>query len=149
SSGTPGDGVLDFVYDPATGHLKLAYDNDPRITASQPFQVIRFKSLGGKFIAANFNESAFGAGVTKDATAINGTASGSNAVPDGYDLGAILPTGLTVADLTPDLTLQWNVFGGGLSLKNGDVVVPEPTALAALALGAFTLAARRRRSIPR
>src|SRR5206468_12781107 len=107
SSGNHGDGVLDFDYNPATGDLKLNYDGDPRITASQPFQVIRFKSLGGKFIAANFKESAFGAGVTKDASAINGTASGSNAVPDGYDLGAILPTGLTISDLTPDLTLQW------------------------------------------
>jgi hypothetical protein len=146
SAGAPGDGVLDFVYNPATGHLTLSYDGDPRVTAAQPFQVVRFKSAGGHFIPASFNPADFGAGVTATTTALNGTASGSNSVPDGYDMGAVLPAGLTLADLTSDLTLQWNVFGGGLTLKNGDVVVPEPTMLGLLSLSVLgSLASRRRR----
>jgi hypothetical protein len=146
SQGVPGDGVLDFVYNPQTGHLTLSYDGDPRVTAAQPFQVVRFKSAGGHFIPANFNQTDFGAGVTATTGALNGTASGSNSVPDGYDMGAVLPTGLTVADLTSDLTLQWNVFGGGLTLKNSDVIVPEPGAPNLLALtSAAALAARLRR----
>jgi hypothetical protein len=106
SEGEAGDGVLDIVYDPASGTLKISYDGDPRITASQPLQVIRLNSAGGKFIAANFNQSAFGAGVTANASSLNGTASGSNSVPDSYDLGAVLPTGLQLSDLISDLTLQ-------------------------------------------
>jgi hypothetical protein len=145
SAGAPGDGVLDFVYDPATGHLTLSYDGDPRVTAAQPFQVVRFKSAGGHFEPGNFNQTDFGAGVTATATALNGTASGANSVPDGYDMGAVLPAGLTIADLTSDLTLQWNVFGGGLTLKNGDVVVPEPAPVALIALAATSLLLSRRR----
>jgi hypothetical protein len=58
---------------------------------------------------------------------------------------AVLPTGLTVADLTSDLTLRWNVFGGGLTLKNGDVVVPEPSTLGLIGIGVVGLLTRRRK----
>src|SRR5205814_1755246 len=47
TQGSGGDGVLDFFYDPQNGHLIIQYDGDPRVTASQPFQVIRFKSAAG------------------------------------------------------------------------------------------------------
>jgi hypothetical protein len=140
-----GDGSLDFVYNPATGDLSIHYDGDPTITAAHPLQVIRMKSVGGAFLAANFNTSAFGMGVTASAFTLNGTASGVNSIPDVYDLGAVLPTGLTVADLTSDLTLQWDVFGGGLTPMNGDVVVPEPAGAALAALVAAGLLARRHR----
>jgi hypothetical protein len=147
SLGSAGDGILDFFYDPGTGHLFIKYDGDTRVTAAQPFQVVRFKSAGGHFIPANFNQTDFGAGVTATTTALNGTASGANSVPDNYDLGAVLPTGLTAADLTADLTLQWNVFGGGLTLKNGDVTVPvpEPTTVGLVGLAAASMLLRRRK----
>jgi hypothetical protein len=146
TEGAAGDGVLDFVYDPATGDVKIRYDGDPRIAAGNPLQVIRLKSAGGHFIAANFNGSGF-SNVTTDNSTLNGTILGAGSLPDGYDLGAILGSGLALADLAGDLTLQWNVSGAGLSLKNGDVtLVPEPTTAALLSLvAAVKLTARRRR----
>jgi PEP-CTERM motif len=142
SQGTLGDGILDFLYDPGTGHLKVFYDNDSRITAANPLQVIRFKSAGGRFIPANFNGSGF-SNTTTDNSTLNGTILGAGSLPDDYDLGQILATGLTISDLTSDLTLQWNVSGGGLSLKNGDVIVPEPATFGLIGLSAAGLLARR------
>ena len=49
------------------------------------------------------------------------------------------------AQLTQDLTLQFNVKGGGLGLKTADVVVPEPSTLALVGIGAMGLLARRRK----
>jgi hypothetical protein len=142
--GNLNDGVLDFIYDPSTGDLKVHYDGDSRITAANPLQVIRLKSAGGHFLPGNFNASGF-SNVTTDNSTLNGTILGAGSLPDNYDLGQILATGLGVSDLTSDLTLQWNVSGGGLSLKNGDVVVPEPAAIGLLGVGALALFARRRR----
>jgi hypothetical protein len=144
--GSPGDGILDFAYDPTTGDVKVKYDGDSRITAANPLQVIRFKSAGGHFLPAAFNGSGF-SNTTTDNSTLNGTILGAGSLPDGYDLGQILATGLQTSDLISDLTLQWNVSGGGLSLKNGDVtLVPEPTTAAVLSLVAtVTLTARRRR----
>src|SRR5438128_805856 len=51
----------------------------------------------------------------------------------------------TAAQLTQDLTLQFNVKGGGLGLKTADVVVPEPSTLALVGIGAMGLLARRRK----
>jgi hypothetical protein len=143
SQGTIGDGILDFIYDPGTGDMKVFYDGDSRITAANPLQVIRFKSAGGHFIPANFNGSGF-SNTTTDNSTLNGTILGGGSLPDGYDLGHILPTGLLMPDLISDLTLQWNVSGGGLSLKNGDIV-PEPGALGLVGLSLAGRLLRRRR----
>ena len=149
SEGISGDGILDFVYDPATGDMKVKYDGDPRITAANPLQVIRFKSAGGNFLPAAFNGSGF-SNTTADNSTLNGTVLGAGSLPDGYDLGHILAQGLSISALTSDLTLQWNVSGGGLSLKNGDVtLVPEPATLGLVGLGALGLLARRQRPRPR
>jgi hypothetical protein len=145
-AGSTGDDQLKFAYDPATGHLTIKYDGDPNITAANPLQVIRLGSAGGKFIAADFNESAFGAAVTKDGATLNGTVLGAGSIPDNYDLGAVLPAGLTAAQLAADLRLQWNVFAGGLVLKQAEVTAaPEPSMTAVMAAGVSGLLARRRR----
>jgi hypothetical protein len=144
--GALGDGVLDFVYDPQTGDLKVHFDGDDRITAANPLQVIRFKSAGGHFLPGNFNASGF-SNVTTDNSTLNGTILGAGSLPDNYDLGNVLSAGLQATDLISDLTLQWNVSGGGLSLKNGDVVaVPEPATFGLIGLGTVWLLARRRRT---
>ena len=46
--------------------------------------------------------------------------------------------------LVADLTVQYQVLNGG-SLKNGDLLIPEPSSLALLGLGAASLLSRRRR----
>ena len=81
--------------------------------------------------------------MTANAFTLNGTASGMNSVPDNYDLGAILPSGLTQGFLASDLTLQWNVFGGGLALKQ--FFFPEPSAMGVIGVATAVLLARRRR----
>jgi PEP-CTERM motif len=146
SEGVKNDGILDFVYDPATGDMKVRYDGDSRITAANPLQVIRFKSASGQFLPAAFQGGGF-SNTTADSSTINGTILGAGSLPDGYDLGQILAAHMDIAALLPDLTLQWNVSGGGLTLKNGDIIaVPEPATLGLIGIGALGLLARRQRS---
>ncbi len=144
--GSPGDGKMDYVYDPATGGLKVLYDGDTRIDAAggHPLQRLRLASINGKFRTANLNTSGF-ATATNTSTLLDcGQTAG--AIPDGYDLGMVLPVGLTEADLIQDLMLNWQVQSGGVVLKNGDIyIVPEPTILGLIGVGAIGLLARRRK----
>jgi hypothetical protein len=109
------------------------------ITAANPLQIIRMSSATGRFIAANFHTDAFGA-TTANAGTLNGSILTTASVPDGYDLGQVLPAGLSASDLAADLTLAWNVFGGGISVRAGDSTVvngvPEPTAVGLIGFGA-------------
>jgi hypothetical protein len=139
--GIIGDGELEFIYDPSTGHLKILYDGDPRITAEHPLQIIRMNSAAGIFRPENFNASGFSY-VTTDAHTLDGSILGGGSLPDGYDLGAILPTGLNSRDLPNYLTIGWNVFGGGITLIQA---FPEPGALALVGPGALALLSQRRR----
>jgi hypothetical protein len=41
--------------------------------------------------------------------------------------------------------LQFQIQGGGTKMKAGDIVVPEPTTLGLIGVGAMGLLARRRR----
>ncbi len=147
--GTPGDGKMDYVYDPLTGDVKVAYDGDTRIDAAggHPLQRLRLASLSGKFRTANLNTSGFATATNASTLLDCGQTAG--AIPDGYDLGAVLPANLTEADLIQDLTLNWQVQSGGVVLKAGDIVVPEPTSLSLIGVGAVPLLARRRRASKR
>ncbi len=143
--GTPGDGKMDYVYDPVTGDVKVLYDGDTRIDAANghPLQRLRLASAAGKFRTTNLNTSGFA--TATDTNTLLDCAQTAGAIPDGYDLGAVLPVGLTDADLIQDLTLNWQVQSGGVVLKAGDVVVPEPTTLGLIGVGAMGLLARRRK----
>ncbi len=137
---------MDYVYNRNTGDITLSYDGDTRIDAAggHPLQRLRLASLAGKFRTANLNASGFA--TATDTTTLLDCAQTAGAIPDGYDLGAVLPAGLTDADIISDMTLNWQVQSGGVILKAGDMVVPEPTTLGLIGVGAIGLLARRRKS---
>ena len=142
TEGHTGDGLFDYIYDPATGDVVVKYDGDTRITAAQPLQRLKIFSAGGHLRTANLNQSGFLS--SQDPTLIDAVqANGS--IKDGYDLGNILPANMSLADALSDLTLQFQIQGGGTKMKAGDIVVPEPTTLGLIGVGAMGLLARRRR----
>src|SRR5205807_9279498 len=100
----------------------------------------------GKYRTATLNTSGFATATDTNTLLDCGQTAG--AIPDGYDLGAVLPADLTPADLIQDLTLNWQVQSGGVVLKAGDVVVPEPTTLSLIGVAAIGLLARRRARPP-
>ena len=117
-------------------HILLDVGRDP----SRPVQLA---SLAGKFRTENLNTSGFATATNTNTLLDCGQTAG--AIPDGYDLGNVLPLGLTESDVMSDLTLNWQVQSGGVILKAGDVVVPEPTTLGLIGIGAIGLLARRRK----
>ena len=99
-------------------------------------------SAGGHLRTENLNQSGFLS--SQDPTLIDAVqANGS--IKDGYDLGNILPANMSLSDALSDLTLQFQIQGGGTKMKAGDIVVPEPTTLGLIGVGAMGLLARRRR----
>ncbi len=141
--GHTGDGKMDYLYDPSTGDVKVVYDVDTRIDAANghPLQRLRLSSAAGKFRTANLNTNVFATATNTNTLLDCGQTAG--AIPDGYDLGMVLPANLTEADLMQDLTLNWQVQSGGVVLKAGDVVVPEPSELVVIGMGAMGLLRRR------
>ena len=68
-----------------------------------------------------------------------------------YDLGNILPTGLSQSALLADLTLTYTLHGSGVPNVAADLIggtgVPEPASLGLLvALAGLGLMSRRRKS---
>jgi hypothetical protein len=152
TSGGSGDSKLDYVYNPATGDVTVSYDGDPNLTAAQNLHRMKLASLGGKFDPTKVTNAAPGqpglisGGLsTETTTLLDLLTDPSTIIPDHYDLGNVLPSGLTLADLLADLTLQFGV-NGSFSLKPAEVLVPEPMTLGLIGLGAMGLMARRRKA---
>src|SRR5260370_37239148 len=105
--GVIGDGKMDYVYDPTTVDLQVSYDGDTRITASTPLQRLKLLSAAGHFRTDQLKTSGFGT-FTNTPTLLDLT-NATGSIPDGYDLGDILPTGLTVNHAPSDLPLTCQV----------------------------------------
>jgi hypothetical protein len=63
---------------------------------------------------------------------------------EGFDVGNVLPAGLTAAQLAGDLSLYYSISGGGVEQAAG-VMVLEPGAVGVVALGVGAAIGRRRR----
>ena len=147
--GSLNDGTMAYVYDPATGDLKIRYNGDTRINAgvSEALQMVNIETANGlTLVAGALNSGSFATTTYTSLTLVGAVLSGS--IADGYDLGNILPSGLSTSSLLANLTLKFQTQNGGLSYKIAELIatVPEPTTLGLLGMGAMGLLARRRRT---
>src|SRR5207302_8504076 len=112
TSGGAGDNKFDYVYDPLTGDVKVSYDGDPNVTAANTLQHMKLASAGSKFIVANVNNSGVAPSFSSESASLLDMVQNDNTkpIPNGYDLGNVLPQDLTLAQLMSDLTLQFGVL---------------------------------------
>ena len=153
----PASGTMAFTYDPATGDVHVSYNGFTGFAGKQTFNtttralsLIDILSTGGPFVldatklTAEAKLALSSPTITGNSeinlTAVNGF------LPDGTDLGRILASGLDPAQLANALTLTFN-YTGSRQLSGGvaGLIVPEPTTLSLLGLGALGLLSRRRR----
>jgi hypothetical protein len=127
--GQAGDGAPDFFYDAATGDVRFFYDGFTPLTVGGETSILSglsLQSASGKFIVANVNPTfASGLGPTLLPTWLASSISAAPGFTDGFDIGNVLPSGLTAATLTGDLTLKYQTLTGG-SLKSASLVFTAP-----------------------
>ena len=124
--------------------MKLRYNGDTRVT-SAPLQIV---SIAGNasvsLVQGVLNSSGFGT-TTYTTITLNGT-NLSQPIVDGYDLGNILPGNLATSTLLANLTLKFQISGGGLSYKIAELIVtpsvPEPVMLSLMGIAAAGLLRR-------
>jgi hypothetical protein len=132
-------GLPAFTYDPATGDVTFLANGVTNIVD------LHLRSAAGKFLPASSTFTSF---PTKTSAEVESTVFGST-FDAGYDLGPILPTGLTLPALQSDLTLLYGVSGAGVE-QAAAITVPEPSAgVTSVGLGAAMTILRRRRRQPR
>ena len=131
----PADGIPSFQYDAATGDVKMVGNNGANNVVD-----LHLFSAGGLFLPDNSTFTGF---ATKTKSELENVLLGST-FTDGYDLGNILPAGLTTESVQADVTAFFSVIG--IPAENPAAVVPEPAALALVGVGSLSLLARRRRS---
>ena len=139
--GSVGDGTnLHFVYDPSSGDVTVKYDG-----VVGNVQELHLASTGTSFIVGN--AIGFNGGFDNKTPNDLDTIITSGFFADGLDLGHILPANVPTATLLHDLTLSYSVQGLNLLDGNSNLIVPEPTTLSFIGMGAVGLLARRRRSV--
>ena len=157
----PPSGTLAFTYDPATGDVKVNYNGFTGFAGKQTFNtttralsLIDIQVSNGAFTLDDTKltpaslTALSGLTVSPDHKEINMTAV-NGYLPDGTDIGPILPKNLDPAVLANALTLTFN-YSGSRVLAGGTAgliaaPIPEPTTLSLLGLGALGLLARRRK----
>ena len=116
--GAPSDGIPDFVYNPTNGDLSFSFDG------MVPFQfdgtpsfvtILDVKSVSGQLISGGLTSpfKSFPFFHASGTELYAASLSFSPVFYDGFDLGNVLPTGLTTLSLSQDLTLSYNVSGSG------------------------------------
>jgi hypothetical protein len=132
-------GLPAYTYDPTTGDVTFLPNGVTDIVD------LHVRSTAGKFLPASSTFTSF---PTKTNVELESTLFGSN-FDAGYDLGAILPSGLTLAALQGDVALLYGVSGAGVE-QSATIAVPEPsTAITSAALsGALAILRVRKRRKP-
>lgn len=151
-------GTLAFSYDPATGDVKVHYNGFTGFAGKPTFgsgnralSLIDLKSTGGPFALDSSKltpmaTTALSTVTVTGNTEINLTAIDGN-LPDGTDLGPILPANLDATQLADALTLSFNYNGSHLlSGAVAALIVPEPIAFSFIGFGAIGLLSRNRKS---
>jgi hypothetical protein len=151
SIGVVGDGKPDFQYNVSTGDIRFFSDGAVlTTTAGQPsfVQGLQLLSTSGLYnVAAASSDFQNFTTPAPTSTNLSSAILTSPGFTDGYDIGTVLPAGLSTDVLTSDLTLKYQVnFGGPLHLS--DVIfAPEPsTGLGILGAGAIAMMRSRRRA---
>jgi hypothetical protein len=150
SIGVVGDGKPDFQYNAATGDIRFFSDGAVlTTTAGQPSFIVTLQllSASGLYNVAAASPDFQNSAITPTSTNLSAAILSSPGFTDGYDIGTVLPAGLSTDVLTSDLTLKYQVnFGGPLHLS--DVIfAPEPsTGLGILGAGAIAMMRSRRRA---
>ncbi len=154
----PDPGSLAFSYDPATGNVKIHYNGFTGFAGKPSFSSgnralssIHLKSTGGPFALDSSKltptaTTALSTVTVTGNTEINLTAIDGN-LPDGTDLGPILPAHLDATQLADVLTLSFNYNGS--HLQSGAVaalIVPEPIAFSLVGFGTIGLMSRNRKN---
>ena len=131
----PADGIPSFQYDAATGDVKMAGNNGANNVVD-----LHLFSAGGLFLPDNSTFTGF---ATKTKGELENVLLGST-FGDGYDLGNILPAGLTTESVQADVTAFFSVIG--IPVENPAAVVPEPSSLTLVGVGSLSLLKRRRKA---
>jgi hypothetical protein len=154
SIGVVGDGKPDFQYNVSTGDIRFFSDGAVlTTTGGQPsfVQSLQLLSASGLYNVAAASPD-FQNFTTPPPTSTNLSSAilTSPGFTDGYDIGMVLPAGLSTDVLTSDLTLKYQPFFGGALRLSDVIIVPESTAAGAFGLigaaGAIEAMRARRRS---
>jgi hypothetical protein len=133
-----------FDYDPATGDLIFRTHG-----AAFPSTIGALAVSSASGILHSFAASAAlrsGAGATLSATLIASTSLDGGGFLDDFDLGRVLPPGLSAAQLAAaGIQAQYQVIDEGPLQSASIAIVPEPSALSWISLGAAALLHGRRR----
>ena len=152
--GVSGDGKPDFQYDASTGDIRFFIDGAIlTTTGGQPsfVQSLQLLSTSGLYnVAASSPDFQNFTTPAPTSTNLSSAIFTSPGFTDGYDIGAVLPAGLSTDVLTSDLTLRYQIFSGGRLKLSDIIIVPEPGSAGAFALiggaGAIEAIRARRRS---
>jgi hypothetical protein len=135
-----------FDYDPATGDLVFRTHGAafPSTTTIGALAVSSASSILHPFAASAALRA--GAGATLSDTLIASTSLGAGGFLDDFDLGRILPPGLSAAQLAAaGIEAQYQVIDEGPLRSASVAIVPEPAALGLICLSAAGWARGRRR----
>ena len=159
STAAPADLKSDFIYNPATGDLTFILNGlTPTKTGGMPSFVnaITLTSAAGLFVPSALPDvfvHGLGATLSSDIIAsalLSGPGFGDGLTSTTFDLGDVLPTGMALSDVQADLTLRYQVMGGGNpQWTDVSAAVPEPSGMAVAGVAAVGLLSRRRRGNPR